>query len=106
MEHRFRSVTQAAALAALALFTATGRAGSALESSFAQARTVLARSIEAHGGADRIERLEAARLKLAGDISTGTQGPRPEAVSESIKEGDFDTTVMIDLPQHLASSAV
>ncbi len=97
MEHRFRFVTRAAALAAFALFASTGRAGSALESSFMQARAVLARSIEAHGGADRIEKLQAARLKLVGDISTGIQGPRPEAVSESIKEGDFDTTVMIDL---------
>jgi len=98
MINRFRFVTLRLATAlAIALTYTYARAQSALEASFAQARAVLARSIEAHGGAERIGKLGAARVNLDGDISTGLQGLRPEAVTQSTKEGDFETRVILDL---------
>jgi Metallo-beta-lactamase superfamily len=72
-------------------------AQSALESSFTEARAALARAMAAHGGVERIQKLSAARVDLAGQISTGIQGRAPEAVTRSQLEGDFETQIYIDL---------
>ena len=42
-----------------------------------------------------------ARIELAGDISTGIQGRKTSAVTRSQPEGDFETTVFIDLAKGL-----
>jgi hypothetical protein len=76
---------------------ATAHAQSTLESSFTEARAVLARAMTAHGGIERIEKLTAARVDLAGEISTGIQGRSPDAVTRSRPEGSFETHVYIDL---------
>lgn len=92
---------RAAMALALAVCVAAGanvaRAQSPLESSFTEARAVLARAMAAHGGVERIQKLETAKLELKGQISTGIQGRNPEAVARSQPEGDFDTQVFIDL---------
>jgi hypothetical protein len=82
-----------AALASAAVVDAQ----SALESSFTEARAVLARAMTAHGGIERIQNLSAAKLDLSGQISTGIQGRTPAAVTHSESEGDFETHVLIDL---------
>ena len=87
-----------AASAAALVGCATGPTTVApLESSFASGRTLLASAVAAHGGEARINALTAARLHLAGDIVTGLQGERPDAIVTSAKEGDFETRVLIDL---------
>lgn len=68
-----------------------------LESSFAKGRDLLSAAVQAHGGEARIGAVTAARLHLAGELSTGLQGPRPEAILQPTKEGDFDIRVVIDL---------
>jgi hypothetical protein len=82
----------AAALLALA---ATAQAQSAVESSFESARAVLAQSMAAHGGAERIARISAVRLHLKGDISNGLQGLDP--AKPTGHEGDVETRVIMDL---------
>jgi glyoxylase-like metal-dependent hydrolase (beta-lactamase superfamily II) len=67
-----------------------------LETSFSQGRALLARSVAAHGGAERINALNAVRLNLTGTISTGLQGQRPEQVTQPAHEGDFDAHWMLD----------
>ena len=47
-----------------------------LESSFVRGRELLAAAVETHGGEARISAMTAARLHLAGELSTGLQGPR------------------------------
>jgi glyoxylase-like metal-dependent hydrolase (beta-lactamase superfamily II) len=96
MRNCFRLVTNVLAIA-VALPASGAQPPSALESSFAQARAVLARSVDAYGGAERIGKLSAVRLHLIGELSTGLQGPRPEAVFQSTTEGEFETRVLIDL---------
>lgn len=71
-----------------------------LESSFARGRELLAAAVEAHGGETRVKDLTAARLHLKGDISTGLQGERPEAIRQATKEGEFETRVVIDLAKN------
>lgn len=68
-----------------------------LESSFVRGRELLAAAVEAHGGEARISALTAARVHLAGELSTGLQGPRPEAIQRPTKEGNFDIRVVLDL---------
>lgn len=102
---RFRIVTIGVACSVAALAASGAAAQSALETSFAQARAVLARSVAAHGGTERIDKLKAARLHLAGDISTGLQGLHPDAVSKSTPEGDFETRVLIDLEKNRSRTA-
>lgn len=94
------AVRGALALAAGVVALTTGiaaRAQGALESSFTEARAVLARAMAAHGGVERIQKLSAAKLDLSGEISTGIQGRSPQAVVRSQHEGDFETHVLIDL---------
>jgi hypothetical protein len=97
----FKLATSGAMAFAATVLVATGpsgaRAESALESSFTEARAVLARAMAAHGGIERIQKLEAAKLDLSGQISTGIQGRSPEAITRSQPEGDFETHVFIDL---------
>ena len=83
----------------LAFATANGGAQTAagpLESSFTQGRAQLARSIAAHGGAERINALNAVRLNLVGKISTGLQSQRPEQIAQPGQEGEFDAHWMMD----------
>ena len=63
------------ALLALTVVSAPAAAqtASGIESSFEQARAVLARSMAAHGGVERIGKLAAVRLQLKADITTGLQ---------------------------------
>jgi hypothetical protein len=97
------AVRGATALAAILVALAgsnPARAQSALENSFGEARSVLARAMAAHGGVERIQKLTAAKVELAGVISTGIQGRTPDAVARSQPEGDFDTTIYIDLAKN------
>jgi len=88
--------TLALGLAAFAAGTGAW-AQSALETSFTEARAVLARALAAHGGVDRIQKLNAAKLDLAGQISTRIQGRTPEGLAHAVPEGDFETHITIDL---------
>ncbi len=88
----------------LALFLAFGtfcataaHAQSAVESSFTEARGVLARAMAAHGGVERIQNLQSVKVDLKGRISTGVQGRNAEGITRSQPEGDFETHVAIDL---------
>ena len=93
----------AAALVTVALVTAALAAsapaalaqGSGLESSFEQARAVLARSMAAHGGAERIARIGTVRLQLKGDITTGLQQFDPQ--KPGTHEGAVESRVIMDL---------
>ena len=93
----------AAALVTVALVTAALAAsapaalaqGSGIESSFEQARAVLARSMAAHGGAERIARIGTVRLQLKGDITTGLQQFDP--LKPGTHEGVVESRVIMDL---------
>jgi glyoxylase-like metal-dependent hydrolase (beta-lactamase superfamily II) len=85
------------ALALGALWATAVHAQSPVESSFAEARSVLARAMAAHGGVERIQKLQTARLDLKGEISTGIQGRSAEGVARTAPEGEFETHIAIDL---------
>jgi glyoxylase-like metal-dependent hydrolase (beta-lactamase superfamily II) len=86
----------AAALLVSAAALASARPANPLDTSFTQARALLTRSLAAHGGAERIGKLSAARLHYTGTISSGMQGPTPENVNQPTAEGGFDARWAMD----------
>jgi hypothetical protein len=88
-------VRQWIAAAALLALAGTAQAQSAVESSFESARAVLARSMAAHGGAERITKISAVRLHLKGDVMNALQGQDPARLTS--READVETRVIMDL---------
>jgi glyoxylase-like metal-dependent hydrolase (beta-lactamase superfamily II) len=84
-------------VAVLAAASSVAAAQAPLEKSFLDARALLAKSMAAHGGAERIGQLSAARVQISATIATGLQGRRPTSFLKPDREGDADLTVLFDL---------
>jgi glyoxylase-like metal-dependent hydrolase (beta-lactamase superfamily II) len=105
-----------AGLAALATGYATPRTGADLKASYFQARPIVDRAIEAHGGAERLQSLQALRLDYSGHVAAVFQGqnvrsphlllPRSGSVMYDVGAGDIDSTVETRWPDFTQRSRV
>ena len=68
---------------------------SGIETSFEQARALLARSMAAHGGTERIDRIGAVRLQFRADVTTGLQQFDP--LKRGTHEATVESRVVMDL---------
>jgi glyoxylase-like metal-dependent hydrolase (beta-lactamase superfamily II) len=94
LRYAFAAVLLAASAVAL---SAADQAPSLSERSYAQARAVLDRTIEANGGAEALRAIKVVRLNLEGDTFTRLQMTTPEPPFQG---GRLQETLLLDLEQN------